>query len=384
MAIYLNNAATTYPKPPSVAEAVADFIGRGGANLSRGSASDRDLGTMNVVMNCRESLAELFGAQDSKFVTFTSNVTESLNTVLKGFLRPGMRALATSVEHNAVMRPLRALEDRGVSVEVMRCDAEGYLATDLLDAELSKGADLVVASHASNVCGALQDLEGIADVCAKRSTPLVVDAAQTAGVIGVAPGRLGISALCFTGHKGLMGPQGIGGIVWDPGFADACSALIEGGTGSFSHEERQPDVLPDKFESGTPNLPGIAGLGAALDFIRETGLPEIARREERLGMMLWDGARGIDGLSLYGPDFSKQRIPVLSMNFANIDNARAAHILSTDFGIETRPGLHCSPAAHMTLGSFPQGSLRISPGCFNTEDEINFTLDALRAISKRD
>ena len=381
--IYLNNAATTYPKPPSVARAVCDFIENGGANFSRGSASKRDLRAMNVVMDCREKLADFFNAADSEYVTFTANVTESLNVVLGGFLKAGMRVVTSSMEHNAVIRPLRRLEKQGVQVNVFPCNARGYLDPVRFDEFLSTGkpADLVVLSHASNVCGALQDLPAIAAVCASKGVPLVIDAAQTAGHVPIDVSALGLTALCFTGHKGLLGPQGTGGIVWARGFAERCVPLIAGGTGSFSHEETQPEVLPDKFESGTPNLPGIAGLSAALDFIGETGMDEISRVEDELGSALHEGAKKIPGLRLYGPEPAEPRLPVYAMNFENIDNARAAHILSTEYGIETRPGLHCSPLAHRTLGSFPEGSLRVSPGYFNTMKEIETAIEALRHIS---
>lgn len=384
MDIYLNNAATTYPKPPAVARAVCGFIEKGGANLSRGSASERDLSTMNVVMDCREKLAAFFGAPDSECVTFTANVTESLNVVLGGYLKPGMRVVTSSMEHNAVIRPLRHLERRGVLVTVLPCDPCGYLDPEKLAAFLSAGApaDLAVFSHASNVCGALQDMAAVAAVCRSKDVPLVIDAAQTAGHLPIDVAALGCAALCFTGHKGLFGPQGTGGIVWSPGFAERCDPLIKGGTGSFSHEEVQPEVLPDKFEPGTPNLPGIAGLGAALDFIEEKGLEELSRTEDALGRALYDGMVTIPGLKSYGPGGGDPRLPVYAMNFERTDNARAAHILSTEYGIETRPGLHCSPLAHRTLGTFPEGALRISPGYFNTLADIEAALAALWNISR--
>lgn len=380
MTIYMNNAATSYPKPPEVTQAVADFMRDGGANFSRGSASARDLEAMNVVMDCREALAAFFGAADSELVTFTMNVTHALNIVLKGFVRPGMRVVTSSMEHNAVVRPLRTLEAAGARVEVLPCDARGVLDLAMLREAVRTRADLVVLSHASNVCGTLQDLGAAAEICTAGKTPLVVDAAQTAGHVAIDVSRLGCAALCFTGHKGLLGPQGMGGIVWDRAFASRCSALIDGGTGSFSHEETQPDALPDKFESGTPNLPGIAGLAAAVRYVTENWR-DLQNRLEETGIMLGEGLARIDGLTLYGAAATRDRLPVFAMNFAATDNARAAHLLSTEFEIETRPGLHCSPLAHKTLGTFPEGALRVSPGVFTTPGEVCRTLEALRHIA---
>ena len=359
------------------------FIKNGGANFSRGSTSERDLATMDIVIECRERLAGFFGVDDSRLVTFTSGVTESVNVVLKGFLRPGMTALTSSMEHNAVIRPLRSLEKQGVNVTVLPCDPFGYLEDEPMRKALAGKPDLFVMSHASNVCGSVQDLDSIASLCAKYSVPLVVDAAQTAGVVPVNVSALGLAALCFTGHKGLLGPQGTGGIVWREDFARLCAPLIEGGTGSFSHDEHQPEALPDKFESGTLNIPGIAGLLAGINYIDDAGIEEIAALEAMLERRLADGLQQIQGLTVHGADHSRARTAVLAMNFDSIDNAAAAQILSSGYGIETRPGLHCSPLGHGTLGTLPQGALRISPGCFNTLEEMDYTLDALSKIAAR-
>ncbi len=382
MEIYLNNAATSYPKPLAVARAVSDFMTGGGANFSRGSASDRDLKTMDIVLSCREKIASFFGVRDSSCVTFTANVTEALNVALKGYVKPGMRVLTSSMEHNSVMRPLRSLEKMGATVEILPCDSRGYLAPDILKEALGRKADLCVLNHASNVCGSLQGLGALADLCARASLPLVVDAAQTAGLVEIDARALRIAALCFTGHKSLLGPQGTGGIVWDEAFADRCEPFIEGGTGSFSHEETQPDAMPDKFESGTLNLPGIAGLLAGIEYIEKKGTREILEVERKLDRLLWEGLAEIDDIALYG-DVSKPRVPVLALNLPNLDNATAAHLLSTEFEVETRPGLHCAPGAHRTLGTFPGGALRLSPGLFNTEEEIARTIEAVKKIASR-
>ena len=383
MAIYMNNGATSWPKPQSVARAMADFITGRGANLARGSASARDMGTLNLVFTCRERLADLFGGWggDPRYVTFTSSVTESLNVVLKGYLKPGMTVVTTSMEHNAVVRPLRRLETGGVNLKILRCDGEGFLPLSALKEALEGPADLAVLSHGSNVCGTIQDLEGAAALCRERGVPLVADCAQTAGVIPLDAEKLGLAALCFTGHKGLMGPQGIGGIVWNPEFAAATAPFVEGGTGSFSHLEFQPDDLPDKFEAGTPNLPGIAGLLAAVEWIEETGMGAIAQREESLGRLMLEGLLSLKGLRLSGPAAMKGRLPVFAVNFQGRDNGLLAARLSEDWSIETRPGLHCAPLAHKTLGTYPEGALRISPGYFSTEEEVRKTVEALEVLT---
>jgi selenocysteine lyase/cysteine desulfurase len=263
------------------------------------------------------------------------------------------------------------------------CDAWGYLPAETLERALAeKKTDLVVLSCASNVCGAAQDIDAISRLCRAEGAPLVLDAAQTAGHVKTDLRETPCSAFCFTGHKGLFGPQGTGGVVWDASFAEMCAPFIEGGTGSFSDEERQPSAMPDKFEAGTPNMPGIAGLRAALGFLRDEGLGKITRRCRELDAMLLEGLSRVPGTAVCGARADMPRVPVVAMNFENIDNARAAFILQAKYGIETRPSLHCSPLAHKTLGTFPQGALRISPGYFNTEEEIEYTLNAIREIAQ--
>ena len=385
--IYLNNAATTWPKPPAVADAVYRFMTQDGANASRGSASERDLKSLGLLFAVREQAAEMFGGYEDaapQYVTFTQNVTHSLNIVLKGYLKRGMRVLTTSVEHNSVIRPLRELETGGVRVEIMRCSAKGFLSPKTLDEALKEHADMVVMTHCSNVSGSLQPIEEAALICAKRGVPLVVDCAQTAGIIDINAKDLGLSALCFTGHKGLMGPQGTGGIVWKPDFAEKCSPLAVGGTGSLSHEETQPGLMPDKFEAGTPNLPGLAGLNAAFEYLKDKTPAAIAETERNLGERLEEGLLRIYGLHIAGAMRGEgPRLPVYSFNIEGKDNGILARALSDVFGIESRPGLHCSPLAHRTLGTFPQGALRLSPGCFNTAEEIDMTVEAVKELQKR-
>ncbi|MDI9369672.1 MAG: aminotransferase class V-fold PLP-dependent enzyme [Synergistota bacterium] len=384
MPIYMNNGATTWPKPERVARAMYDFLAEGGANVARGSASERDLDSVSLVLSCRQKLTDLLGGWggDPRHTVFTSSVTESLNIVLKGFLRPGMTVLTSAMEHNAVLRPLRRLEESGVKVEIAPCDGEGFLHPEVFAGALERSRpDLVVFSHASNVCGTVQDLPTLAALCREFGTPLVADCAQTAGLVSLDAQGLGLAALCFTGHKGLMGPQGIGGVLFQPSFAERVDWFVEGGTGSFSHLELQPDAMPDKFEAGTPNLPGIAGLLAALEWLKETDLETVCAREEATGAALLEGLLSLPGVVIYGRDrMDGARLPVFAVNFDGQDNGELAGRLFDEFGVETRPGLHCAPLAHRTLGSYPGGSLRISPGYFTTETDVETTLRALRSI----
>ncbi|MBQ9419803.1 MAG: aminotransferase class V-fold PLP-dependent enzyme, partial [Synergistaceae bacterium] len=230
--------------------------------------------------------------------------------------------------------------------------------------------DLMVMSHASNVCGTVQPVKDIAEICKAHGLPLVLDTAQTAGLIELDASELGLSALCFTGHKGLMGPQGTGGIIWEPEFASRVEPLITGGTGSYSHLETQPEDMPDKFESGTPNLPGLAGLNAAMAWLKDTSIAKISQRENELGAYFLERLADIDGVMLTGKKEMKNRVSVFSFNVDGVDNGVLADELSRE-GFETRPGLHCAPIAHKTLGTFPQGALRVSPGYFNTFEEID-------------
>ncbi|MCR4819464.1 MAG: aminotransferase class V-fold PLP-dependent enzyme [Fretibacterium sp.] len=388
MSVYLNNASTSWPKPETVPAAMMNFLTSGGANLARGTSSGRDMKTMNCVLDCRTRLSKLLGGYgygesgQPLNVTFCSNITEALNTVLLGFLRQGMSVLTSSMEHNAVMRPLRTMERNGIiRLTLIPSESDGLMDLKSLRDTLASGHfDLMVMAHASNVCGTIQPVEEIAGMCRKAGVPLVLDTAQTAGLLPLKAKSLGLAALCFTGHKSLMGPQGTGGIVWDPEFAARVSPLVTGGTGSYSHLEFQPEDLPDRFESGTPNLPGIAGLNAALAWMEEEGTENILLREKSLGSHLLGGLLSINGMELAGKQGIDGRLPVFPLNIRGLDNGILAGKLS-QMGFETRPGLHCAPSAHRTLGTFPQGALRVSPGYFNTLRDIDAFLDALSSAA---
>ena len=383
--IYLNNAATTWPKPEETAQAVFDFMTLGGANAARGSASERDLQSLDILFTARAKAAKMLGGYakaNPKYVTLTSNVTHSLNIVISGFVKPGMRVVSTSMEHNSVVRPLRRAQREGARIDFLQCSLKGYLDPKALNEALADKTDLVIMTHCSNVSGSVHPVAEAAEVCARRGVPLVIDCAQTAGVLQLSAQDLSAAALCFTGHKGLFGPQGTGGIIWRPEFAEQCAPFIEGGTGSASHEETQPEMMPDKFEAGTPNLPGIAGLDAALEWIEKTGIDNIKEKEEKLGNRLEEGLLSIKGMRILGSTRGDgERLPVYAFNIDGQDNGVLASRLSERYGVESRPGLHCSPLAHRTLGTFPEGALRLSPGYFTTEEEIDITIDALRELA---
>ena len=386
MGIYLNNAATSWPKAEGVAEAMRDFLLSRGANLARGAAAERDINTLDMVSSCRAAVAELFEGyveRDPRYVTFCSNVTEALNIVLKGFCVAGTRVLTTSMEHNSVIRPLRSLEtSRGILITILPCNSQGFLEIPVLEKALKEGADLMVLSHASNVCGSIQDLDSIAELCRRYKVPLVLDSAQTAGEIPISAEKLGLAALCFTGHKGIMGPQGMGGILWSPEFAERVEPFIEGGTGSFSEEEHHPRKLPDKFEGGTPNLPGIAGMLTALEWLERKGVDHIRQVRHERGSLLLEGLLSLESCTVYGSQTMENRLPVFALNLEGWDNGVLAYELTERYDIETRPSLHCGPLPHKTLGTFPQGALRISPGYFSTPEEIRICLEALRELAK--
>ena len=378
--IYLDNAATSFPKPPAVAAAMARYLTEVGASINRGVyASAQDAGMTTLLL--RESLCRLFRHGDPTHCILTSGNTLGLNMALRGWLKPGDHCITSSMEHNAVMRPLHDLADQGVSFDRVPCDGEGRLdPADLLPL-IRPNTRLVVMAHASNVGGGVQDAAAVGRICRERGIPFLLDAAQTAGHWDIDFEGWGLSALSVPGHKGLMGPSGTGALLLSPEFAAGLTPVISGGTGSASDSERQPDYMPDRFESGTPNLPGIYGLYAALEFIQETGVETLRRREETLTGQFLAELRDIPAVRLAGPRTLENRAGVISVDFLEQDNAEAAFRLEQQYGILTRCGLHCAPAAHRTLGTFPQGTVRFSPGWYTTREEIAEAAAAVREIA---
>lgn len=377
--VYLDNAATSYPKAPGVASAMADYVEKVGATINRSSyASAQEAGL--VTLSLRERLCRLFNHPDPTHAVLTPGATAGLNMVIKGLLRPGDHCLVSSMEHNAVMRPLVQLEREGVAFERIPCDPQGRLRLEALPGMIKLNTRLVVMAHGSNVCGTVQDAEAVGKICRERSVPFALDAAQTAGHIEVDFERFGLSALVVPGHKGLLGPQGIGALLLDADFARRLTPLVAGGTGSASDSEELPDWMPDRFESGTPNMPGVYGWEAALGWLENTGIETLENHEKTLSKRFLEGIYGLKNVKLYGITVSERRTGVFSVGFLNCDNAEAAWRLEREFGILTRCGLHCAPSAHKTLGSFPEGSVRFSTGWANTEADIDAALLAIAAI----
>lgn len=377
--VYLDNAATSYPKAPGVASAMADYVEKVGATINRSSyASAQEAG--RVTLSLRERLCRLFNHPDPTHAVLTPGATAGLNMVIKGLLRPGDHCLVSSMEHNAVMRPLVQLEREGVAFERIPCDAQGRLRLEALPGMIKLNTRLVVMAHGSNVCGTVQDAEAVGKICRERGVPFALDAAQTAGHIEVDFERFGLAALVVPGHKGLLGPQGIGALLLDADFARRLTPLVAGGTGSASDSEELPGWMPDRFESGTPNMPGVYGWEAALGWLENTGIDTLENHEKTLSKRFMEGIYGLKNVKLYGITVPERRTGVFSVGFLNCDNAEAAWRLEREFGILTRCGLHCAPSAHKTLGSFPEGSVRFSTGWANTEADIDAALSAIAAI----
>ncbi len=380
--IYLDYAATSWPKPPEVLAQMHDFLERAGGNPGR-SGHRLSIEAGRIVYDTREALAEFFGIQDPLRVVFALNATHALNIALQGLLRPGQRVVTGGMEHNAVMRPLREMEKRGVQVEIIPADAEGLLSPAGFVAALQSGARLVVVNHASNVTGAIAPLAEIAALAHAAGALLVVDAAQTAGVLPIDMTALGVDLLAFTGHKGLHGPPGTGGLILADSFNPAqLDPLVRGGTGSRSEFEIQPDDLPDRYESGTPNGVGIAGLGAGLGWVKERGLAALREHEQRLAARLREGLDSIPSLRLYGPHDPLRATAVVSFTLAGKRVSEIGYRLDEEDCILCRVGLHCAPAAHRSIGSFPEGTVRFAPGPQVTLEDIDTAVRAVERIAR--
>ena len=381
--IYLDQASTTYPKPECVAKAVYEYMTGNGSNINRG-CYENAYDTEEVVLETRELLCELFDGPDCKNVVFTKNVTESLNVVLKGFLKPGDHVLLSSMEHNAVMRPIRQLEKNGVEFDRVPCSEQGELKLQSMEALLRQNTKAVVMMHASNVCGTMLPLKEVGAFCKAHGLKFIVDCAQTAGTMPISMKEMNIDVLCFTGHKGLYGPQGIGGFILQEEMISAMTPLLSGGTGSISHTEEIPEFMPDRFEPGTMNLPGIFGLNSALGWINKVGIENIYNKERTLTRLFLEEIGKLDPkgekIKLVGKKTEEGRTAVVSIQTPGRDVSEVAYLLDKNYGIMTRVGLHCAPSAHQTLGTYPTGTVRFSFGYFNTEEEVLFAVKALEEI----
>ena len=377
--VYADNGSTSFPKAPGVADAIKDFLDNTGCNVNRGAyAAAYD--TALDILETRQLLADLFKANSPQEVIFTPGATYSLNMLLQGYLQEGDHVIITSMEHNAVMRPLHALSKKGISYDVAACAANGSLWVEDIIPHINKQTKAVVMLHASNVCGTILPLDDVCEICHKHKLRLIVDAAQTAGIQDI--DVQGVDALVFSGHKGLLAAQGSGGFVIKKNFATEIKPLICGGTGSLSHEVEQPDFLPDKFEAGTPNIPGIIGLKKALEYLKRTGIESIREQEMKLTAAFIDRMSGLGGVKVIGKEDTVGRVAVVSLDFKDTDNAVIAASLDSKYGIMTRCGLHCAPLAHQTLGTYPQGTVRFSFGHLNTIDEVEYIARSVKEILK--
>lgn len=374
--IYLDNAATTVLKPPQVEQALCAALS-GMANSARG-AYGSSLSASRTIYAAREKLAKLFDFDRPERVCFTQNATEALNTVLAGLFSAGDHVISTVCEHNSVLRPLYRLQSEGVSVDFMPADRQGRLAYEDFAAAFTPKTKAIVCTHASNLTGNVFDLQKLSALAHQNGALLIVDASQTAGELPISMKQLGIDVLCFTGHKGLMGPQGTGGIV--VGENVEIRPRTVGGTGVQTYLPTQPAQYPEHLEAGTRNGHGIAGLSAAVDFILSTGVEEIERREAALTRRFYEGVRCIPGITVYGDFSAPQRAPIVALNAEGMDSDALADILWEDYGICVRAGAHCAPKMHEALGTKQQGAVRFSFGYYNTEQDADAAIAALREI----
>lgn len=378
--IYFDHAATSYPKPDTVCESMMDYMKNNGSNVNR-SSYQRAGSAEDVLFDTRERLNTMFHGEDCKNVIFTANITTSLNYLIKGLLHSGDHVLVSSMEHNAVMRPLVQMTAQGIELDRIPCSITGELNLSALPSLVRPKTKAVIVTHASNVCGTMLPLEAIGQFCQEHGLYFIVDSAQTAGVFPIDMQSMHIDALAFTGHKGLLGPQGIGGFLLKEPMIDQIEPLISGGTGSISHTENIPSFMPDRFEPGTPNIPGIYGLNAALKYIDNTGISVIRQKELELTEFFLHELKKNKHIAIIGKDTIVNRAPVVSIQIAELDMADVAYRLDADYHIQTRVGLHCAPSAHKTLGTYPAGTIRFSFGHRNTLEEVAICLEALEEIT---
>ncbi|MGQ9610454.1 MAG: aminotransferase class V-fold PLP-dependent enzyme [bacterium] len=378
--IYLDNAATSRPKPLEVIDAIVNYMTEVCANSGR-SGHRLAISASRIVYDTRSAIAKLFNIKDPLRVIFTLNATEGLNLAIKGLLHEHDHVITSSMEHNSVMRPLRAMERRGLEVTVVRCSSTGFLDPDLMRKAIKENTKAIVVNHASNVTGSLAPVEEISEIAKEHGLLFILDAAQTAGSYPIDVQKIHIDMLIFTGHKSLYGPTGVGGLYIKEGIDP--EPLKYGGTGSKSEEEYQPNFTPDKYESGTLNIVGIAGLGAGVNFILREGIESIREREIKLTQKLIEGLSSINGVILYGGKEAKTQLGIVSFNIEGYSPSEVGYYLDEKFDIMCRVGLHCAPSAHKTIGTFPEGTVRLSLGLLTTEDDINRTIDAIKIITSK-
>jgi len=377
--IYLDNAATTWPKPHSVIDAVVKTMEEVGANPGRGG-HHMAIEAGRIIYETRDLLAKLFNIKNPSRIVLTKNATEALNIGIQGLLKPGDHVITSSMEHNSVSRPLKHLADSGIEVSKVACNKQGELILENLVKAIRPNTKLIVITHASNVTGTLMPITEVGSIAREHGVYFMVDASQTAGVFPIDVEAMNIDLLAFPGHKSLLGPQGTGGLFIRENIV--LKPLLTGGTGGQSELERQPETMPDAFESGTLNTPGFAGLGAGIRFILEEGIDKIREHEARLANILLEGLREIPGITIYGPNDLRKQAAVISINIAGIEAAEFGFVLDNTYGIVARAGLHCAPDAHRVLDTLSAGgTLRFSIGYFNTEDEVKQVIQAVQEIA---
>lgn len=380
--IYMDNAATSWPKPEETIKAMAEYFHSIGASPGR-SGHRMSLDAGRIILDAREAVSELFGIENLLRVAFTKNATESLNIAISGLLKPGDHVITSSMEHNSVMRPLRLMEKRGVELSVIPCSSSGEMDPEDIARNIKKKTKAIYLTHASNVTGTIMPISETGKIARERGVIFCVDAAQTAGVIPINVEEMSVDILVFTGHKSLFGPQGTGGIYIAKGLEKEIDPIMTGGTGSRSEWEEHPDFLPDKYEAGTANIIGIAGLNAGIRFIRSVGMEIIREKEASLTAMLLEGLKSIPGVILYGCTDAEKQTAVVSFNISGLDASQVAMALDEEFNIMSRPGLQCAPAAHKTIGTFSAGTVRLSLGYFLEKNDVQAALIAVERLTRR-
>ena len=382
MNVYLDNASTSFPKPKSVSDSIYNYLTNIGGNPGRANHSNA-LESNRYLFLARETIANFFNFHKIENVIFTNNITSSLNILINGILKPGDHIITSSMEHNSVIRPLYNLKENiGIDLEIVSAKSNGILDVNSISKAIKPNTKLIVITHASNITGSIQPIQRIGELCKKNNIFFILDSAQSAGVLEVDFKKFNLNALAFTGHKSLLGPQGIGGFIIDDELNKICNPYILGGTGSLSHSLTQPDFLPDKFESGTLNIPGIIGLYEGIKFIEKEGLNTIYEHNSYLRSYLINEISNINNFNIYGDLDPANGTSCVSITHNNLDVSELSYILDSDFGISNRSGLHCAPLAHQSIGTYPNGTVRLSLGYFNTLDEIKYTVDSLNKINK--
>lgn len=379
MEVYFDNGSTTFPKPKIVVDSIYNYLVNVGGNANR-SSSMNSLETSRQLLLAREKISSFFNFDKSENCIFTNNITTSLNILIKGILKPNDHVITSTMEHNSILRPITECEANNVEVTLVEASPTGFVSVEDIKKAIKNNTKLIIITHASNVTGSIQDVLEIGNICKKNNIYFIIDSAQSAGVLNIDMKKLNADAIAFTGHKSLLGPQGIGGFIINDKLNEVCSPLLCGGTGSLSHSLHQPTFLPDKFESGTLNMPGIIGLSSSIDFINNEGLNNIHNKVKDLRTKLYDGLNNISNIITYGDNTNEKSTSCISINYKDVEPSELAYYLDIN-GIRTRSGLHCAPLAHKSIGTYPTGTVRLSLSYFNSFKEIDYVLSKLNKFN---